>query len=490
MAERAIAELPSDGVDWPSLVALGLTCLVDSTIGWMFATALVTLTTNGDGRLPTWFPLAILLTTALVPRTAFALESSAIPYETIVGLAAAISLAVSIKLVANPSAPWLSGEWIRKSLDSLVLKKSPVEVPVWVVVALVAAAWWRGRTRAEPGLETSFQLLRAGIPLTFLGATLLAIMEGGPGKQTVARAALVFLLSALSLIAFVRLTGLGTRRVRRIAPMDVAIAVSPLLAIAVVGIVVVALVTGDVLTTIFAAMHPIFWLLSLIVDVVLLILIVIIYVIVAPIFWLVGRGHFDFSSVHLTPTTLLQGPQTQQQQGTPHTIPGAIRYVIAATVLALIFAGVNKFIFQHRNKAERDPDEAERATERPPFDLGSLLSSLLGALRHRSNADDDPLAHLRGDPAWAATVRIRERYAQFLLWTAERNHPRRADQSPAELRRALDRGMRVPPARADLTDLTARYESARYSERPATAEDAAAVEAAWHRLRQEPIGPT
>jgi hypothetical protein len=150
----------------------------------------------------------------------------------------------------------------------------------------------------------------------------------------------------------------------------------------------------------------------------------------------------------------------------------------------LLFAGVNRFILRNWRRRAADPDETERSTERPPFRVGALLANLLNAIDPRKKGGDDPLAHLRGDPRWAATVRIRERYAQFLLWAAGHGQPRRAEQSPAEHRTALQPRLPNARVRADLATMTERYERARYATVPATADDAAAFDAAWQRVTE------
>ena len=95
----------------------------------------------------------------------------------------------------------------------------------------------------------------------------------------------------------------------------------------------------------------------------------------------------------------------------------------------------------------------------------------------------DPLAGLRDDPRWQHTVAIRELYAQLLKRGEGAERPRADAQTPDEYAPVV--GATAPPPSVDA--LTARYDTARYSERPATAEDAAAARRAWEEIERVPL---
>lgn len=467
--------------DWPVVAAEGLTCIAEAALLWLYAAAAVALTTDG-GRLPAWLPLALLVVATAMPRVAYAVETSWLRGETIVGFSVVASLVLALAILSAPEGASRTTGWVRPVVDSLVLRPNDAAVPAWLVVILVAAAWWRGRFRPEPSLEGCYQLLRVGVPLAFLGAAVLASMDRGPGEASVARAALVFLLAALTAIAHARLTGVGGER-RRFDPIDAAIAFLPIGAILVAGLAVVALVSGDALGTLGWALEPVIWAVTILLEVMILIIVVAAYLIVAPIFWLVGRSNPSFHPIRIATSPTLTGRDNGDAAQRAHTIPDPIRYVITLAVLAAIFAGVNQVVQRRRRNRVTVVEEIERETTRPAFSFGDLLGSLLGVLRPREQ--EDPLAGLRGDARWAATVRIRERYAEFLAWCAARDLHRRADASPDEHRREVARRLATQEAAAaDVTIITERYERARYAAVPATPADADAVDAAWRRIER------
>jgi len=92
----------------------------------------------------------------------------------------------------------------------------------------------------------------------------------------------------------------------------------------------------------------------------------------------------------------------------------------------------------------------------------------------------DPWADLRGDPRWQYTLRIRTLYSRLLHRGARAGAPRTPSAAPREHVPHLERI--YPHAGASLLIITDAYRAARYSDRPATAEDAAAAETAFQTI--------
>jgi hypothetical protein len=95
----------------------------------------------------------------------------------------------------------------------------------------------------------------------------------------------------------------------------------------------------------------------------------------------------------------------------------------------------------------------------------------------------DPLAELRGDPRWRATVVVRERYADFLRWTREQGLPRGAATTPDELA-SIWRQRRSTAAGNAVLTITSIYDEVRYGGAPASEQDAARVTEAWQQLQR------
>jgi hypothetical protein len=248
-----------------------------------------------------------------------------------------------------------------------------------------------------------------------------------------------------------------------------------------VGAVVVAgLLSRDLLDTILWFMSPVIWTLGLIVRIIILIMAIIAFIVLSPILWFLSRHPINFAGVRLAPAEAPPEDQLQRTVERSSQVPDAIRYLIAAAILMLLYTGVTKLILRRRGRQAAVSDE-ERSSVLDSTDLFGLLKAWLAARFGRPDPPADPLAALRGDPRWAQTVAIREAYGQFLAWSNDLGQPRRAETTPSEHERKLwDQA-----SRADLALLTRGYNSARYSESPATSAQAVEVTTAWERLRGE-----
>jgi hypothetical protein len=214
-----------------------------------------------------------------------------------------------------------------------------------------------------------------------------------------------------------------------------------------------------------------------------LVLAILAFIIVSPILWLLAGHSFHLAGIHINPGPL--GIGTMMQRGAQHAaaIPDPIRYVIALSVLTIAFSATTRFILHRRRRTEsRNREERDRLAS--PTGLigqaGARLRQLLRGIRRSV----DPLDALRGDPAWASTVAIRDTYRQFLRWSRDQHLPRDASATPLEHAASMTPHLTNTATVADVTELTDRYLTARYSSQPATPSDAAAARSAWNRVRR------
>jgi hypothetical protein len=249
------------------------------------------------------------------------------------------------------------------------------------------------------------------------------------------------------------------------------------------GIVITGLLSRDLLETIGWALSPMIWALGVVVRSIVLTVALIALILMTPIFWLLEGREFKLSSVRFNQTGPSDDNLIRESSKRAAEMPDALRYVIVALVLFALFQGVTRFVLRRRKRREHPVTEEERTTLRPVFELSRWLAALLDALRRgRNEQPDDPLADLRRDPRWAATVRIRERYREFLVWAGEIGAARRSGATPHEHGASLKRARPVPHAHSDIDAIVDIYAAARYGADPAPAADADAIDIAWRRL--------
>jgi hypothetical protein len=257
---------------------------------------------------------------------------------------------------------------------------------------------------------------------------------------------------------------------------------APVLVVAVGAIVVAGILSRDLLDTVLWFLAPLIWGLAILFRIVILVLALVAFILVSPILWFLSRHPIDFAGVKINPVTVSPGEQAQRVVDRTSQVPDAIRYLVATAILLLLFTGVTRLVLRRRRRVAVGSGE-ERSSVLDTNELFRLLKALLAArLLRRQAAPEDPLAGLRGDPRWAHTVAIRERYARFLRWSRDRGVPRRAETTPSEHEPAVAGKVQGAGAHADLALMTTAYNRARYGEEPATAEEAATVREAWRRL--------
>jgi hypothetical protein len=485
MANRSRLTVAVSSIRWTEQLVLAALCAAEASLLWLIATAAIAAPANEPRAIAPWVPLVLIWGTALSPRILDSLDVWDPWYRLISAAAVALSLLAAVKLISFPSEELQDPGWARGAASDLIFRPSNALIPVWAVVAMVAYVWWRGRTREEPTLDTAFRLLRAGTLFALAGASTLAVTDRQRGGSDSAAAVIVFFVSALTAIGLARLISSDGAGQGEVSARSVVIALAPVALVVVIGTVLTGLLNRDLFETVLWALGPLLWGIGVVVRVIVLGVALIALLIVTPFLWLIQGREFRLRPVRLDRGNLTSDEFLREASERANATPDLIRYVIAGAVILLLFGGVTRFVLRRRDRRVRNVEAQERSRIRPLIDLQSLLDTILRALGlNKGDVVEDPLAALRGDPRWAATVAIRERYRELLTWSAERGHPRPAGSTPEEHAATLGQRLHGPGARADVATMTEIYSRARYGAGPAEVADAEAVDRAWQRFEQ------
>lgn len=465
--------------DWRGAILLLALCIAETAAVWLVTHLFLRGHGPGGNGMPP-LPLFILVGGgAFAPRFFDALNLWEERFALAMTVAVIASMLLAIKLASFPQEAWLSESWLRQTIRALIFRSNHAELSPWIVIIVAAYAWFRGRYRAEPSLDTAYTMLRYGT-LVVLGTVLLHAATGSQAdERPVSAAVLIFFAATLAGAALAHLW-LETGRER--VPLGgrwVITLLSPITIVIGLTLIAAAIFSPSVLDTILWLAGPLLWALSIVFRVLILIIAVIAFVLVSPILWLLN-GH----QLHVNPISATPVPP-QHKENVRHsvehftTVPDPIRYLIAAGVLLVILSFLTRFMLHRRRRVGPPPDE-ERESVSGFDDLLGALAALRWRRRPRAV---DPLAALRGDRMWAGTVTIREIYRHFLVWSADHEVPRRTGTTPSEHARHVSRESPGSAGAHEIAAITSGYNRARYGERPATPEEAEAVRSAWQRFK-------
>lgn len=467
-------------VDWRAEALVLALVIAEAAVLWLIVD-LVLGATEGEGvRVPALAVGVLVVLGSGLPRWLDALDVWDRVYATGILVGVFSSTLVAIKLASFPEIAWSNPDWLRETAHALVLRPNPERVAVWGVIAVSAIAWWRGKTRAVPGSDAALTTLRFGTLAALVAATgqISVRTEGAAGSTSAA--VIVFFGASLAAVALARLRPDGTVNASGLGTRWLAAMLAPVLVVMVGAVIVAGLLSRDLLDTILWFLSPVIWTLALLVRVIILVMALIAFIVLSPILWFLSRHPINFAGVHIQPAEAPPEDQLQRTVERSSQVPDAIRYLIAAAILMMLFAGVTKLVLRRRGRQTTFSDE-ERSSVLDTTDLFGLLKTWLASRFGRQGLLPDPLADLRGDPRWAQTVAIRETYGQFLTWSRDQDRPRRIGTTPSEHERTL----RDRASRAEITLLTNVYNITRYSDVPATSAQADVVKNAWERMRGE-----
>lgn len=474
--------LPGPEIDRPRIAIGAALCVAEAALVWLIVTALFAVPADRPDAVPGWFVLALIVGTAVLPNVLDTLDIWNPWYELSMAAMVVGSLLVACKLLAYPAWPWINEAWLRDALRALILRPTDSELPVWGIVALVAYAWWRGRMRAAPSIDSANLMLRAGVLVALIGAVLLATLDGGSAAGASDTAVVVFFVATMIAIGLARLFSPEWRG-RDHAARTIVAAILPSILAAVLAIVIAGVVSREVLDTILWAVGPLLWALGIVFRAAVFAIAIATVVVLSPVLYLLSGRTVEIGPIRIDTSATFGNRIQEETAERTNQVPDAIRYLIAAALLAVIFAGVTRFVLRRRTVPNRGNASEERETVRPVLDIAAWLASLMRTLGLTGGrAQIDPLAGLRGDARWNATVRIRDNYARLLIWSADRGHPRMADVTPREHAKHLTAATPGIGAREDLALVTAIYDRTRYDGQPASDADAESVQTAFNRL--------
>jgi hypothetical protein len=467
-------------LDWRQEMLSILLVLAETALIYLFAGFALPAADPDSSVIPVWIVVGMMLVAHLVPHLLDEWRIWSPTYEVVLAVAIALSILIAAKAASFPHVAIWDMSWLRGTVNALALLDNDARRPVWGVVVLGVYAWWRGRTRTEGSVDTAYTMLRVGTIVMSLLLVLILVgaRDDAQVRDRLSVATIAYFVCSLAAIGVARLKLEGFRTSAPLGPRWLATFVGPILAVVGVAIIGAGIFSRHFLDTVLWMLTPVFFVLNLVFQVFVIILAIIAFIILSPIVWLIGEREPQLVAV--TPTALGDQGETGLQQATnsPFEVPDPLRYLIAALILFVIFTLLTKFVFRRRRK-ERASTEEERESVLEWGDLWGSLGARLRGLR-RNRTEDDPLAHLRGDPRWRYTLAIRETYVKLQERGERAGLPRREPQTADEYRPGLTTRFQtvadVPTAIATITEM---YRRTRYSGSPASEQDAAIVLDAW-----------
>lgn len=435
--------------------------------------------------LPIWIVVVPLLAGHLLPRLMDEWRVWSPDYETIMATAIALTVLLVVKVASFPQFAVWDIAWVRHGVRALAFLPNDAARPVWGAVVLCAYAWWRGRSRAEPSIDSAYTMLRAGtvaLALTTI-VILMATTRDAEVRERLSVATISFFALTLAAIGVARLKLEGFRTSAPLGPRWLATFVAPILTVVVVAIVGAGIFSRRFLDTVLWMLAPVFWFLAIVFQAFVLMLAIVAFIILTPIVWLIGTREPRPLNVAATPTVTGDQSLLERTGSEAIRVPDPLRYLIATLIVIAIFSALTRFVFRRRRRV-RDVTAEERESVLEWSDVLGGFGKRLRQLLRRDARPDDPLASLRGDARWRYTLAIRETYRQLQRQGAERGRARRPAETADEYEPVVVARLPAPSAQEAVATITAQYDAARYSGVPATQDEAAAVEHAFARLRE------
>ncbi|HEY8597832.1 MAG TPA: DUF4129 domain-containing protein [Thermomicrobiales bacterium] len=480
------ARSPFSRLDWSLEMLVLLLIGAEAAVASLLLTALFgSLGMGSEAIWPGWIFLLLLLGTN-IQRAMEGYRFFSPQYEFLSIAAVVMLLVVAVRVIIFPARGPLDSAWPRDAAHALAFPSDPLALPMWSTIIFVAYAWWRGRSRDDPSLEAAYRTLRVGTPLAIvaiLGTMAITAVDEDRGFRTLLYGGTIgFLLLTLAAIALGRLRIEQARGALTLTPRWLLTFLGPVVGLVLVGTLIAGIFTRRFLDTILWLLTPVFWLVDLLLLLFVYIATGFAYVIFAIITFFLNL----FGPVEPAPRP------TQGIPGTPTTDPTAgitaihypdsLRYLfVLATLAGLIFV-LTRFLWHRRPRRQVAAGE-ERESVFSWDLLAEGAAGLLAGLGGRFRRAPDPLAGLRGDPRWQHTVTIRELYGKLLKRGEGAERPRADAQTPDEYVPIVGATAPLRP----VGTLTARYDTARYSEQPATAEEADAARRAWEEIERVPL---
>ena len=429
---------------------------------------------------------AVLVIGRVVPHLLNTIRVWTPQYEIIMAVSLIATLLVVIKAGAFPEASTFSTSWLSETVDALILRENNSVRPVWMLIAFASIAWWRGKTRAEASLETAYGMLRLGV-IWMAGAiafTVLAAPEGSVIFQHMSAALIGFIAVTLLAIAIARQPEGEDAAAWNASWVWLLVFAVPVLLITAASISAVGVFTRDTLDLAMAVLGPVFWLVRVTLQALILAVAILAFIAVSPLIWFLERQGFrpmgSFPDINLSP-----GSRADAEELARSTlqIDNPVRYLIAGLILLALFWLLIRFSFRRRKRWTEQPRHQRESLIDWDTGSGNLLrrvQSWLGAQIHPLRKSTGPEG-----PEWAATRRIRQTYRQFLRMHQRRKQPRHPGETPRQFAQRLE--MKDVVQTPEIQQITELYNQTRYSGAPASGEEADAMDDAWQRLRSKAV---
>jgi hypothetical protein len=446
-----------------------------------------TVSNDGAGGIHPLAILVVMLLAAMIPRIVEAFQLWSPDYEVAISAGIVLTLLFLLYVSAfRQYAPW-DLAWLRETAHGYIFRPTTARASIWLITLVIVYAWMRGRLRETPSLDTTYTMLRVGVIVVAVTTILTVTAQE---TETVARSyvrllVVGFFFFALSAVTLARLQVEGLRSQGKLGPQWLGPLVLPVALILIVGLLAAAILSHTFLETVTAILHPLFVALNFILEVMIAVISWIAYVFYLLLSSLVNRitgGHVGQLPQPVTPPRDV----ANQANHKVASLPDSIRFILLALVLVGIVLLLSRFLFRRPTQRKRGNEERESVMDWNEVGAGlkGMLANLAARLRRKG---EDPWADLRGDPRWQHTLKIRTLYSRLLHRGARAGAPREPSHAPREHVPTLQRV--YPQAGAPLLVITDIYRAARYSDRPATAADAAAAESAFEAIANAPPQP-
>lgn len=459
-----------------------LLILSETMIVYIFAGSFLAEFEFPHSPLPVLLIFGLLLIGRLIPYLLSVIRIWSPQYEIIMAASVTVSMLIVINVGAFPETPILSLDWITGARDALILRESAAQRSVWLLIAFVAFIWWRGKTRAEANLETAYSMLRLGL-IWMAGALVFTVLispEGAVILGHVNAALFGFVVFTLLAIAIARQPEGEDAAAWRASWIWLLIFAVPILLIAGTSVSTVGILTRDTLDVALSVLSPVFWLIRVALQAIVLTIAILAFILISPILWLLEQRGIrpleNFPSIDLTPGGI---SEAQESASTALEIENPVRYLIVGLILLTVIWLLIRFSFRRRRRWE----ESGRLQRESLIEWDSPARSLLNQVRRWIEASLRPAQWTIGPagPEWAATRRIRQTYQQFLRSNREQNAPRNPGETPTQYAHRLEVQEAGDPDA--IWRITRHYNQARYSGSPATPAEADVVEDAWRTLQ-------
>ena len=360
----------------------GLLMLGEGAIAWLAINLLIRPGRDSTGGISAATVAMLMIVATVVPRVCHDRGIWGTLFAIVVLVAVLLSTALAVHQTSFPSFALTDQRWIDETLDALIRRPSVEEVPVWTVILSSGAIWWRGVMRGRPDIDTGLAMLRVGSAALIGLVAAHALVDHGFSDRQASAAVLVFFTGTLLAVAMMRqelVPWRATIRWLETVLLPVALIIGP-------TAILIGLLTRDLSGMVELLLDPVIYALTIFLRIISFILVIIAMIILVPLVWLFSK--LPFSAAEPSEQTPIESARSTVTAASEagSSLPDAFRYLVAALLIFLIFAGLVKFrlrlgLVQVENEEDRQSARVE----------GSLLDGLknwFGQLRGGSDGDD------------------------------------------------------------------------------------------------------